>query len=198
MSIGIATNRAITNSVHELIKNNLTDIDEAYSLTEDNLDLTIKVRITPSCQSRVGQGNQVARGKKDGFMEREKPKVIVLCGSSRFLDIMAVCGWILERDENAMVMGLHLLPEWYPDCPPDHLAEHEGCAKEMDELHLRKIDMADEVFVVNFNKYIGDSTLREIRYAKAKGRPVRWFTHDPVGGKVTGVLFNAREKHNKE
>lgn len=48
MSIGIAANRAITKSVHELIKNNLTDIDEAYSLTEDNLDLTIKVRITPT------------------------------------------------------------------------------------------------------------------------------------------------------
>lgn len=53
-----------------------------------------------------------------------KPKVIVLCGSSRFVDIMAVTAWLLEKEEGAITMGLHLLPEWYSEDPiPDHLAE---------------------------------------------------------------------------
>ena len=79
-----------------------------------------------------------------------KPKVVVLCGSSRFVDIMAVCAWIIERDEGAISMGLHLLPGWYSmENIPDHLAEHEGVADAMDELHLIKIDLSDEVFVVD-------------------------------------------------
>jgi hypothetical protein len=85
-------------------------------------------------------------------------------------------------------MGLHLLPHWYPGCPADHLAEYEGCANEMDALHLRKIDLADEVFIVNFNQYLGDSTRNEIQYAKEKGKPVRWFTHDEIGHCVLGMV----------
>lgn len=40
-------------------------------------------------------------------------KVITICGSSRFVDVMAVCAWLLERDERAITLGLHLLPRWY-------------------------------------------------------------------------------------
>lgn len=118
----------------------------------------------------------------------EKTKVVVLCGSSRFVDIMAVCAWLIERDEKAITMGLHLLPEWY--CKgeiPDHIAEHEGVAREMDSLHLCKIDLADEIFVVNFLDYIGDSTSNEIAYAKNHGKAIRWFTHDPVGKTVRSM-----------
>lgn len=77
-------------------------------------------------------------------MNPQKPKVVVLCGSSRFADVMAVCSWLIGRDEKAITMGLHFLPVWYPNCPEHHLAEHEGVAEHMDELHLRKIDLADE------------------------------------------------------
>ncbi|MFA6054024.1 MAG: hypothetical protein WC769_01490 [Thermodesulfovibrionales bacterium] len=60
-----------------------------------------------------------------------KTKVIVLCGSSKFCDIMAVCAWLLERNEKVITMGLHLLPFWYSEEKiPDHLAEHEGVAAE--------------------------------------------------------------------
>lgn len=120
----------------------------------------------------------------------DKPKITVLCGSSKYTDIMAVCAWIIERDEKAIAMGLHLLPGWYPDLPADHLAEHEGVAEEMDALHMRKIDMADEIFVVNCQDYIGESTTREIEYAMAAGRVVRWFTHDPVGALVLDMIGN--------
>lgn len=117
-------------------------------------------------------------------------KVIVLCGSSRYVDLMAVCSWLLEKHENAITMGLHLLPWWYATKEeiPDHLAEHEGVADAMDELHLRKIDMADEIFVVNKDDYIGDSTRREIEYAQSKGIPIRWYTHDSIGEEVETMV----------
>ena len=47
--------------------------------------------------------------------------------------------------------------------------------KEMlDDMHLRKIDLADEIFVVNVNGYIGESTRREIAYAKSTGKKVNY------------------------
>ncbi|MFB9335596.1 hypothetical protein [Actinoplanes octamycinicus] len=45
-------------------------------------------------------------------------------------------------------------------------------------LHLRKIDLADRVLVVNPGGYVGESTSREIAYARAAGKPIS-FT-DPV------------------
>ena len=114
-----------------------------------------------------------------------KPKIVTLCGSSRFADIMAVCAWLLERDESAITMGLHLLPWWYSkEEIPHHLAEYEGVAEEMDTLHLRKIDISDEIFIVNKDDYIGESTLKEIRYAQTNKKKIRRYNHDPIGDKA--------------
>ncbi len=38
----------------------------------------------------------------------EEPKIVALCGSPWFVDIMAVCAWLIERDENAIAMSLYL------------------------------------------------------------------------------------------
>ena len=47
--------------------------------------------------------------------------------------------------------------------------------KEMlDDMHKRKIDMADEIFVINVDGYIGSSTRSEIDYAQATGKQVRY------------------------
>jgi hypothetical protein len=105
-----------------------------------------------------------------------KPKVITICGSSKFCEIMAVIGWLIEKREKAIVMGLHLLPWWYNTKCKDHLAEHECVALEMDELHLRKIDISDEIFVVDFNFYIGSSTKNEISYTTRMHKTVRYLT----------------------
>lgn len=126
-------------------------------------------------------------------MSNEKQKMVVICGSSRFIQEMAVVAWVLERDEGAIVLSLHLLPHWYPDCPADHLAEHEGVADAMDALHITKLDVAQwlkdsleydaEVFVVNPGPdgYIGESTRKELVHAQNLGLPLRFYTTDPVG-----------------
>lgn len=119
----------------------------------------------------------------------DKTKVVTMCGSSRFVDIMAVCAWLIEREEKAITMGLHLLPEWYcKNDIPDHLAEHEGCAKQMDELHLRKIDMSDEIFVVDYGNYIGESTTNEIKYAEKTGKTIRYYMLDIRGVDVDFLI----------
>ena len=122
----------------------------------------------------------------------EKTKIVVLCGSSKFTDVMAVCSWLIEKEERAITMGLHLLPSWYGEKPiKSHLAEYEGVAEQFNELHLRKIDIADEIFVVNVSGYIGDDTRREIGYAESKNLRIRYFTDDPIGLMCYGLIKNA-------
>ena len=49
-----------------------------------------------------------------------------------------------------------------------------GVKEMLDDMHLRKIDMADEIFVINVGGYIGESTKREIAYAEQKGKKVNY------------------------
>ena len=50
----------------------------------------------------------------------------------------------------------------------------EGTKEMPDDMHKRKIDMADEIFVINVGGYIGSSTRSEIEYATATGKTVRY------------------------
>ena len=50
----------------------------------------------------------------------------------------------------------------------------EGTKAMLDDMHLRKIDMADEIFVINVGGYIGTSTRREIEYATSKDLAIRY------------------------
>lgn len=102
----------------------------------------------------------------------EKPKVICLCGSTRFIDVIAVEAWQLEKKGN-ITLHPNILPGWY--AKGHHLAEAEGVKELLDELHCRKIDLADEIFVVNYEGYYGESTSNEIAYAMKTGKPVKWF-----------------------
>ena len=49
-----------------------------------------------------------------------------------------------------------------------------GTKEMLDDMHLRKIDMADEIYVINVGGYIGESTRREIAYAKKTGKKVNY------------------------
>lgn len=61
---------------------------------------------------------------------------------------------------------------------PVHGWDAEKKAK-LDELHLRKIDLADEVLILNVGGYIGQSTSRELEYAKSKGKIIRFLEGGP-------------------
>lgn len=94
----------------------------------------------------------------------QAPTIVCLVGSTRFKrqyeeetrrltlegKIVLTCGvWVHHEAENAKA--------------PEVKAR-------LDRLHEAKIDMADEVRVINVGKYVGDSTRREIEYAKGQGK----------------------------
>jgi len=114
-------------------------------------------------------------------------KVVVVCGSRRYVEMMAVTEWLIQRDEHAITIGLGLLPDWYP-YPLNHLAEYEGCSSEMDKLYLEKINLADELFVVDYENYIGESTRNKIAYAETCNVPVRYFSKEPIGQQILQLV----------
>ena len=96
-----------------------------------------------------------------------KPTVVCLCGSTRFKDAYEKT----MREETlkgniVLTVGLfgHL----------EGIDMNGETKKMLDELHLRKIDLADEVLIINVGKYIGQSTSRELEYAKKNGKTIRF------------------------
>ncbi len=101
----------------------------------------------------------------------EKPKIVCLCGSTRFMDTFFEAGW-LETLKGHIVLSVGVVTT-----SADHAGEALGAevVEMLDELHWRKIDLADEVLVLNVGGYVGFSTQREIDYAESQGKPIRYW-----------------------
>ena len=102
-------------------------------------------------------------------------KVITLCGSTRFKDAFLEAQKRLTLEENIVIsvglFGHSGDSEVWENMDEGTLTK----TKEMlDDMHKRKIDMADEIFVVNVGGYIGSSTKSEIEYAIATGKEVKY------------------------
>jgi hypothetical protein len=102
-------------------------------------------------------------------------KVITLCGSTRFKDAFMEVQKRLTLEGN-IVISVGLFGHSGDDEVWDGMDEGTlSKTKEMlDDMHKRKIDMADEIYVINVGGYIGESTRSEIEYAKATGKQVNY------------------------
>lgn len=102
-------------------------------------------------------------------------RVITLCGSTRFKDAFLDAQKKLTLEGNIVIsvglFGHSGDSEVWENMDEGTLTK----TKEMlDDMHKRKIDMADEIFVINVGGYIGSSTKSEIEYAIATGKAVRY------------------------
>lgn len=95
-------------------------------------------------------------------------KVITLCGSTRFKDEF------LETQKRLTIEGNVVISVGLFGHSGDDEVWTEGIKDMLDCQHLAKIDLADEIFVVNVGGYIGDSTKREIAYAEFKGKKITY------------------------
>ena len=106
---------------------------------------------------------------------QEKYPVITLCGSTRFKEEFMMAQKRLTL-EGHIVISVGLFGHSGDEEVWDGMDEGTlSKTKEMlDDMHKRKIDMADEIFVINVGGYIGDSTRSEIDYAIEHGKKVRY------------------------
>ena len=97
----------------------------------------------------------------------DSPRIVCLCGSTRFAHEFAAQNLRLTLD------GVIVLSIGAAVSDRELGITQQGEVKrQLDELHLRKIDLADSILVLNVGGYVGSSTAREIAYARGQGKPV--------------------------
>ena len=97
-----------------------------------------------------------------------KYKVITLCGSTRFKDAF------MEEQKRLTLGGNIVISVGLFGHSGDDEVRADGTKEMLDDMHKRKIDMADEIFVINVGGYIGSSTRSEIEYAITTGKVVHY------------------------
>lgn len=99
----------------------------------------------------------------------ERFKVVTLCGSTKFKKEFEETQKKLTLDGNIVIsVGLF-----------GHSGDDEAWLnnkKMLYDMHKDKIDMADEIFVIDVDGYIGESTKNEIEYALSKEKPVKYYS----------------------
>lgn len=95
-------------------------------------------------------------------------KIITLCGSTRFKKEF------IEVQKNLSLQGNIVISVGLFGHSGDNEVWKPGIKEMLDDMHLRKIDLADEIFVINVGGYIGESTKREIAYAQKTGKKVNY------------------------
>lgn len=103
----------------------------------------------------------------------KKPIIVCLCGSTKFKEAFD------EANYNETMAGKIVLSVgFFMHATGNRHGEHVGCTPKqkiaLDELHKRKIDLADEVLILNVGGYIGDSTRSELEYAQQHGKTIRY------------------------
>ena len=112
-----------------------------------------------------------------------RPTIVCLCGSTRFSEAFREAN-LRETLAGRIVLTIGCDTKTDGDLFDD-IAEDERHAIKvrLDELHKRKIDLADEVLILNVGGYIGESTRSELEYARAHAKGVRWL--EPVNAVTT-------------
>ena len=95
-------------------------------------------------------------------------KIVTLCGSTRFKE------QFLEAQKRLTLEGCIVISVGLFGHAGDDDVWKPGVKEMLDDMHLRKIDLADEIFVINVGGYIGESTKREISYAKKTGKKINY------------------------
>ena len=93
--------------------------------------------------------------------------VIGLCGSIKFKN-----EFLKVQEELTLKKNIVLTPNFFNNIKKEEI--NLETKKMLDEMHRQKIDMSDEIYVINLGGYIGESTKYEIEYAKAKGKKISY------------------------
>jgi hypothetical protein len=110
----------------------------------------------------------------------ERPTIVCLCGSTRFYDVFSKLN-LEETLAGKIVLSIagdRQTEESIFDAMNE--TQLEQAKQKLEKLHFQKIDLADEILVVNVNGYVGESTTREILYARENKKNVRWLEPENI------------------
>jgi len=104
------------------------------------------------------------------------PTIVCLCGSTKFRKAFESAN-LTETLKGNIVLSVGCFMHH------DSIIITPEEKEKLDELHLRKIDLADEILVINPDNYIGDSTRNEIKYAQSRAKKIRYTSTEQAGAR---------------
>lgn len=138
-----------------------------------NLAITAYLYFESETDTEHAQESAVDSITTDDFFGNQ-PTIVCLCGSTRFWRLFQQAG-LSETMAGRIVLSIGAASgtddEHFGNLPQ---VEYERIKTMLDELHMRKIEIADEVLILNHEGYIGESTARELAYARSIGKRVRF------------------------
>ena len=96
-------------------------------------------------------------------------KIITLCGSLKFQKEMMTIAEKMALEGNCVLTPIYPVLENYQ--------RTDEQLKTLKDEHLKRIELADAILVINVNNYIGDSTNSEIEYAKKLGKEIIYYSN---------------------
>ena len=97
-------------------------------------------------------------------------KVITLCGSTKFKNEF------LKAQKELTLMGYIVISVGLFGHSGDNEVWEDGIKEMLDDMHKRKIDMSDAIMVIDIDGYIGESTKKEMEYAKNQGKSIFFYS----------------------
>lgn len=107
--------------------------------------------------------------KKEGVMAKntmKNIKIVTLCGSRKFMKEFNETEIFLTKKGFAVLSPIF--------CDNSEITNE--MIQSMGKIHLKKIELSDEIFVIDVNRYIGESTIKEIEYAKFQNKQIRYYS----------------------
>ncbi len=124
------------------------------------------------------------------FMSTHRPKIVCLCGSTSFIHAFEQANLEETLKGNIVLsIGSHRRTD-------RELGLTEEQKEKLDALHLKKIDMADEVIILNVNGYIGSSTKKEVEYAKSLGKTIKFLEEYNYARKMYTLMDSCNDSIN--
>lgn len=96
-----------------------------------------------------------------------KYNIITLCGSIKFKN-----EFMKIQEKLTLEGNIVFTPNFFNNIKKEEISL--DTKKMLDEMHKQKIEMSDEIYVINCGGYIGESTKSEIEYAKTKGKKISY------------------------
>ncbi len=107
------------------------------------------------------------------FAGPQRPTIVVLCGSTRFGEAFRAAN-LAETVAGRIVLSIGCDTKSDAELAEAGDVDFTALKTNLDDLHKRKIDLADEVLVLNVGGYVGESTRSGVEYAGRLGKPIRW------------------------
>lgn len=183
-----------SNTIYEQYVKNVSELEKALvdlKIKEENIDdkeekkkLKTEIKDTEETVEAMKIAMRSMKKYNTAFatgesVKKSKYPVITLCGSTRFKKEFIEAQKRLTLEGN-IVLSVGLFghsgdEEVWEDMDEGTITKTKIM---LDDMHKRKIDMSDEIYVINVGGYIGDSTKSEIEYAKKNGKRVRYLETD--------------------